>query len=42
MEAGDVLGVMMPANNPEAAIRIEAIQPFGEPLVPSIIFSMIK
>ena len=42
MEAGDGLEVVMSANNPEAAICIEAIQPSGEPLVPSIIFSMIK
>ena len=42
MEAGDTLQVLMSANNPEAAMCIEAIQPSGEPLVPSIIFSMIK
>ncbi len=42
MEAGDVLEVMMSASNPEANICIEAIQPAGEPLVPAIIFSMIK
>ena len=42
MEAGDTLEVLMSANHPEAAMCIEAIQPFGEPLVPSIIFSMIK
>ena len=42
MEAGDTLEVLMSANNPEAAMCIEAIQPSGEPLVPSIIFSMIK
>ena len=42
MEAGDTLEVVMSANNPEAAMCIEAIQPSGEPLVPSIIFSMIK
>ncbi len=42
MEAGDVLEVMMSASNPEAEICIEAIQPAGEPLVPAIIFSMIK
>ena len=42
MEAGDTLQVMMSASNPEAAMCIEAIQPSGEPLVPSIIFSMIK
>ena len=42
MDEGDVLEVMMSANNPEANMCIEAIQPDGEPLVPSIIFSMIK
>ncbi len=42
MDEGDVLEVMMSADNPEANICIEAIQPAGEPLVPSIIFSMIK
>ena len=42
MAAEDVLEVMMSANNPEAKMCIEAIQPAGEPLVPSIIFSMIK
>ena len=42
MEAGDVLEVMMSASNPDANMCIEAIQPAGEPLVPAIIFSMIK
>ena len=42
MQAGDMLEVMMSASNPEAGICIEAIQPAGEPLVPAIIFSMIK
>ena len=42
MTAGGVLEVMMSANNPGANMCIEAIQPPGEPLVPSIIFSMIK
>ena len=42
LEAGDVLEVVMSANNPKANLCIEAIQPSGEPLVPSIIFSMIK
>ena len=42
MESGDTLEVLMSANNPDAAMCIEAIQPSGEPLVPSIIFSMIK
>ena len=42
LAAGDVLEVMMSANNPKANMCIEAIQPTGEPLVPSIIFSMIE
>ncbi len=42
MAAGDALEVMMSASNPEAEMCIEAIQPAGEPLVPAIIFSMIK
>ena len=42
MAAGDMLEVMMSASNPAANICIEAIQPAGEPLVPAIIFSMIK
>ena len=42
LEADDVVGIMMSASNPEANICIEAIQPEGEPLVPSIIFSMIR
>ena len=42
LAAGDALEVMMSANNPKANMCIEAIQPQGEPLVPSIIFSMIK
>ena len=42
LKAGDVVEVMMSADNPKANLCIEAIQPAGEPLVPSIIFSMIK
>ena len=42
LEAGDMVEVMMSANNPDANMCIEAIQPDGEPLVPAIIFSMIK
>ena len=42
LAAGDALEIMMSANNPEAGLCIEAIQPPGEPLVPSIIFSMIR
>ncbi len=36
------LEVMMSADNPEAGMCTEAIQPPGEPLVPSIIFSIIE
>lgn len=42
LEAGDVIEVMMSASNPDANMCIEAIQPEGEPLVPAIIFSMIR
>ena len=42
MKSGDALEVMMSASNPAAKICIEAIRPPGEPLVPAIIFSMIK
>ena len=42
LEAGDMIEVMMSASNPEANMCIEAIRPEGEPLVPAIIFSMIK
>ena len=42
LTAGDGLEVMMSANNPEAKICIEAIQPANEPLVPAIIFSMLN
>ena len=39
---GDSVEVMMSANNPDAALCIEAIQPANEPLVPAIIFTMAK
>ena len=42
LKAGDIVEVMMSANNSEANLCIEAIQPAGEPLVPSIILSMVK
>ena len=42
LEAGDMVEVLMSASNPEANMCIEAIQPEGEPLVPAIIFSMIR
>ena len=42
LSEGDTVEVMMSANNPEAGMCIEAIEPPGEPLVPSIIFSMIR
>ena len=38
LSEGDTVEVMMSANNPEASMCIEAIEPPGEPLVPSIIF----
>ena len=42
LSEGDTVEVMRSANNPEAGMCIEAIEPPGEPLVPSIIFSMIR
>ena len=42
METGDAQESMMLASNSEAAICMGAIQPTGEPLVRSNIFSMMK
>ena len=42
METGDALESMMSATNPEATICMGATQPTSEPLVRSIIFSMMK
>ncbi len=42
LKANDVLEVMMSANNPKAKLCAEAIRPSGEPLVPAIIFSIVK
>jgi len=41
-EAGDLVNVMMSVEVPDEGLGIEAIHPTGEPLIPSIIFSMHK
>jgi len=41
-EAGDLINVMMSVEVPDEGLGIEAIHPTGEPLIPSIIFSMHK
>ncbi len=41
-EAGDLINVMMSVEVPDECLGIEAIHPTGEPLIPSIIFSMHK
>lgn len=40
LNANDVVTVMMSASENDKGLAIEAIQPTGEPLVPSIIFTM--
>ena len=40
LKAGDVVTLMMSTDNTVSYLAIEAIKPAGEPLVPSIIFSM--
>ncbi len=40
--AGDLVNVMMSVEVPDEGLGIEAIHPTGEPLIPSIIFSMHK
>ena len=40
LKADDVLTLMMSTDNTVSYLAIEAIKPAGEPLVPSIIFSM--
>ena len=40
--AGDLINVMMSVEVPDEGLGIEAIHPTGEPLIPSIIFSMHK
>lgn len=42
LEAGDVITVMTSCSVMDKGVAIEAIQPSGEPLVPSIIFTMYK
>lgn len=39
---GDTLNIMMSTETADDGIGIEAIQPAGEPLIPSIILTMIK
>ena len=39
---GDMLNVMMSVEDTEEGIGIEAIQPVGEPLVPSIILTILQ
>jgi len=41
-EAGDLVNIMMSVEVPDEGLGIEAIHPTGEPLIPSIIFSMHK
>ncbi len=41
-EAGDLINIMMSVEVPDEGLGIEAIHPTGEPLIPSIIFSMHK
>ncbi len=40
--SGDLINVMMSVEVPDEGLGIEAIHPTGEPLIPSIIFSMHK
>ena len=39
---GDILNVMMSVENAEEGMGIEVIQPEGEPLVPSIILTILQ
>ncbi len=41
-DAGDLINIMMSVEVPDEGLGIEAIHPTGEPLIPSIIFSMHK
>jgi len=41
-DAGDLINVMMSVEVPDEGLGIEAIHPTGEPLIPSIIFSLHK
>lgn len=40
--SGDVINLMMSVEVPDEGLGLEAISPEGEPLIPSIIFSMHK
>ncbi len=41
-ESGDLINIMMSVEVPDEGLGIEVIHPTGEPLIPSIIFSMHK
>ncbi len=41
-DVGDLINVMISVEVPDEGLGIEAIHPTGEPLIPSIIFSMHK
>ncbi len=41
-DVGDLINIMMSVEVPDEGLGIEAIQPTGEPLIPSIIFSLHK
>ena len=42
LNSGDTLNIMMSVESPEEGLGIEAIQPVGEPLVPSIILTILQ
>ena len=42
LNGGDTLNIMMSVESPEEGLGIEAIQPVGEPLVPSIILTILQ
>ncbi len=42
LNSGDTLNVMMSVEDTEEGLGIEAIQPVGEPLVPSIILTILQ
>ena len=42
LNSGDILNIMMSVEDPGEGLGIEAIQPAGEPLVPSIILTILQ
>ena len=40
--SGDVVNLMMAAETPKEGIGIEAIEPVGEPVIPSTIITMVQ